>query len=474
MDATHLLTKSDFLLFLEAPMHLWAKKHGQYKRELSEFEQDLIRQGMEIEPIAKEFVERYMLDMDEGEELIFQQTFENKRFSARTDVLVYKPKTGSYDLYEIKSSSSVKKENISDVAFQYLVVNEFIQIDQVNILFLNKAYVRENEIDLMQLFTFLDVTELVQIISEEIDILRNMAYEIALAETADEIVICKKPKDCPCVHLCHPGLPELSIYDIPRIDKTKLDGLIGLGIKHIQDVPDSYKLSEKQRKFVEIVKANQEYIEIDEIRNIFQSFEYPLYFLDYETYSAAIPLFDGYKPYQHCVFQFSLHILDEAIGEIRHREHLEITRGDPAKGLLEHLVDVIGYSGTVFVWNRGFEESKNKEMAVLYPEYEGLLSNINSRIYDLAEFVSKGHYIHPGFKGKYSIKNVLPVIAPELSYEGLEVGNGTEASTTWWKFVNREFDEDDAERKVMAMKEYCKLDTLAMVKVFEFLYTKIE
>jgi len=169
-----------------------------------------------------------------------------------------------------------------------------------------------------------------------------------------------------------------------------------------------------------------------------------------------------------------LHILDEAIGEIRHREHLEITRGDPAKGLLEHLVDVIGYSGTVFVWNRGFEESKNKEMAVLYPEYEGLLSNINSRIYDLAEFVSKGHYIHPGFKGKYSIKNVLPVIAPELSYEGLEVGNGTEASTTWWKFVNREFDEDDAERKVMAMKEYCKLDTLAMVKVFEFLYTKIE
>lgn len=455
-------------------MHLWAKKHGQYVRELSEFEQSLALQGLEIEPYAKEFVEKYVLKPSEGEELHYQRTFEDERFSARTDILIYKPRSDSYDLYEIKSSSSIKNDNISDVTFQYLVVGEKINIGRVFILFINRDYVRSGDLDLGKLFVYVDVSELVYGISREVDILRNLAFDEASNENPDEIFTCVKPKECPCLNLCHPGLPEFSIYDIPRIDKAKVSTLLGLGIVRIQDVPNSFKLSDKQRKFVDIVKANKDYIEFDEIRNEFRKFEYPLYFLDYETYSPAIPLFDGYKPYQHCVFQYSLHIIDEANGEPRHSDHLEISTGDPAKGVLEYLAKSIVNTGTIFVWNRSFEEGKNKEMAVLYPEYEGLLNNINSRIYDLADFVSKGHYLHSGFKGKYSIKNVLPVIAPELSYEGMEVGNGTEASIAWWKIVSGEMDEEAVERKVTALKEYCKLDTLAMVRVFDFLRENIK
>jgi hypothetical protein len=73
-------------------------------------------------------------------------------------------------------------------------------------------------------------------------------------------------------------------------------------------------------------------------------------------------------------------------------------------------------------------------------------------------------YDDPKFKGSYSIKSVLPVLVPDLSYENLDIRNGAMAMASWYDFV---FKDEKDERVIDDLLKYCKLDTLAMIRVFE-------
>ena len=121
---------------------------------------------------------------------------------------------------------------------------------------------------------------------------------------------------------------------------------------------------------------------------------YPLYFLDYETYDEAMPLYKGHKPYQKMAFQFSLHIVRSKGETPEHEEYLATESGDPSRDLVKHMRKCISDQGTIIVWNKGFEGGRNKEMAELYPEYKDFLLDVNARMFDLMEIVSKGHYLH--------------------------------------------------------------------------------
>jgi len=125
----------------------------------------------------------------------------------------------------------------------------------------------------------------------------------------------------------------------------------------------------------------------------------------------------------------------------------------------------LGSSGTVIVWNKTFEMTRNKEMAALHPEYAGFLEDVNARIYDLGDIVNLGYYIHPGFKGSWSIKNVLPVMVKELSYEGLAINKGDKASMAWWNITFGNLEHRQKEILVEDLEKYCRLDTLAMVEI---------
>lgn len=150
------LTKSDFLLFLDAPRHLWADKHDLIDKTPSPFEINVMMQGYEVEALAKEYLEKYVLKSDEN--LIFQEPFNDRQFTVRSEILIHKPSTDPYDLYEVKSGTSVKKENIYDVTYQFLIINEQIKIDRVLILHLNKEYIRYSHLNLAELFIEEDVT----------------------------------------------------------------------------------------------------------------------------------------------------------------------------------------------------------------------------------------------------------------------------------------------------------------------------
>ena len=127
----------------------------------------------------------------------------------------------------------------------------------------------------------------------------------------------------------------------------------------------------------------------------------------------------------------------------------------------------LGSTGTVFVWNKSFEMTRNKELAIIYPEYAEFLAELNKRIYDLGDFINLGFYLHPKFKGSWSIKNVLPVMVPELGYDEMEIGKGDQAMMAWWELIHDKLSTDDAEKTKTALLEYCKMDTWAMVKIWE-------
>ena len=153
-------------------------------------------------------------------------------------------------------------------------------------------------------------------------------------------------------------------------------------------------------------------------------------------------------------------------GEVIHSEHLSITKDDPSISLVEELQNDIGDIGTIFVWNKTFEVGRNKELAEIHPDYADFFNKLNDRIYDLGDFINYGMYLHPEFKGSWSINNVLLVMVPELSYAEMEIGKGDQAMMAWWSLINGELSIDEAEKTKIALLEYCKLDTWAMVKIF--------
>ena len=468
MENTHNLTKSDFLLFLEAPRHLWAAKHDLIEKTPSALDIHNMEQGYQVEALAKEYLEKQVLRPEES--LIFQNTFTDRQFTVRTDSLIYKPVTDSYDLYEIKSGTSIKKENLYDVTYQFLIANKQIRIDRVFLLHLNSDYVRHASLNLAELFLAEDVTLQVLDLLEEVDQLKDIALQTALKPYPEGVQPCLNPRGCPCPAICFPGLPEYSIFDIPRLSPKKKIELLERGIIDIKDLPKTFGLHSTQRLIVDVAQSNREVINREAIQKEFQCFTFPLYFLDYETCLLAIPLFDGYKPQQQVVFQYSLHKMETPGGAILHTEHLAVTKDEPSLSLVRQLREDIGSKGTVFVWNKSFEMTRNKEMAAIYPEYAAFLEELNKQIYDLGDCINFGYYLHPKFKGSWSLKNVLPVMVPELSYEEMEIGKGDQAMTAWWAMINGALSDEEPEKTKTALLEYCKLDTWAMVKIWEKLY----
>lgn len=463
MDIT--ITKSDFRLFREAPRHLWAKKHD--RLDESSADELLTIQGEQVETLAREYLEKFILPAQPGDSLIWQETGRDGSFMARADALVRRADGTEVDLYEIKSSTKVEDEDMEDAAFQTLIFQKKYRVAHVCLVLVNNAYVRSGELELQNLLKVEDITDRVNELLPEIESLRGQALLAAQCDDPRSLEHCWAPGDCRCLEVCHPLLPEFSIYDIPRISKDKKRQLEGMGIRAARDIPVSFELSDLQNTVADVARRGSPAVDASRVRAELSKVSYPLYFLDYETCSLAVPLYTGYKPYQHMVFQYSLHRLDRPGSQMTHFEHLSTGSGDPALPLLVSLKANLGETGTVIVWNASFEKSRNKEMGQLYPEYADYLEGLNRRVHDLMEVVSKGLYIHPGFKGSSSIKNVLPVVVPELSYAEMEINNGTKASYGWWKSMFTPISADEKHKIHADLLKYCELDTRAMVEIFQ-------
>ena len=236
---------------------------------------------------------------------------------------------------------------------------------------------------------------------------------------------------------------------------------------------DQIDLSEASLNPNQVLQVQSEingkrHINLDEIRNFTSGLNYPLYFLDFETIGPAVPKYEGSRPYQQLVFQYSLHIQETSSSEIIHGEYLADPTEDPRIGFIEQLIEGCGTSGDVLVYNIGFERGKLNDLREVFPQYSRELREIVNRLKDLMIPFQQKWYYTPEMKGSYSIKLVLPALVPELSYNDLEIKEGGTASNIFLSMVNGTF-EGDAEETRRQLLEYCEMDTFAMVKILDTL-----
>lgn len=462
-----MLSKTDFLMYLDAPMHLWARAHDQLERQApTPMEQHLLQQGQQVEALAKEYIETYLLPDDGKGQLLWQPSYDDGRYTIRADALIYDKDAAAYDLYEIKSSTSVQTQHEYDLTFQVLLLESLLDLRHVYIIHINKDYQQGPDFELKSFFVIESLDDQINKRRDSVAAARTDAHAVSRMAFPKPEFACTKPKSCPCPALCHPDLPEHSIYDIPYLGK-KAATLREMGITDLKDVPTSFDLNATQMKHLEAVQSGQPMIDHPAIQTSLACLEYPLYFLDYETFNPGIPLFPGYHPYEHIVFQYSLFRIETPGDKPQHFEELVTNRADPAPQIVSHLMDHLGPEGSVIVWNQSFEAHRNQDLARHCPPYADQLLGINHRLFDLMRIFKDGHYVHPDFHGSASLKAVLPVLCPELRYEQLAISSGEQAMLTWCDLHTGKVPPGEKADAENAMKTYCNMDTFGMIAILK-------
>ena len=373
------LSKTNYLIWRECANDAWMKIH---RREdynaipLSVFDQTIIDQGNEVDELARQVfpggvtiargdAKGTAQHVAKRRSVLYQPVFETERFTTACDILVWNEASGVYDLYEVKGSTSgddkrEKNELYSyDIAFQAEVLKQNgVPIGRLNVMRLNREYVRQGALDPDQLFTREDFSERVAAIAGEVALEMDTAHDVLSSETP-------LPSPCTCIekgrsahcrtfHITNPDVPEYSVHDIARIgaSKKKLQDLLLRGILAIEDVPDDFPLNAAQALQVRVAKTKRAHIDRGAISDFLAAIRYPVSFLDYETFGAAVPRFDGYGPYSHIPFQYSLDVVASPGADFVHHVFLHTTRDRPYVAFLTALLAYLPQHGTIIVLRR--------------------------------------------------------------------------------------------------------------------------
>jgi len=347
-----------------------------------------------------------------------------------------------------------------------------VAVKQTFLIYLNKEYALQGEIKPNKLLKIEDVTGQVEAKLAETKVRISEAFEYLESEPDKSIVnYCRDDKlDCVFIRHFHPDLPEYTIFDISNFRGEKFDKLLNDGILNILDVPPGFELTPRQRKQVDIAISGMPEVDKNKLKELLGSLEYPIFFLDYETANPAIPVYEGYKPFGVIVFQYSIHVMRED-GILDPEPFWFVSDGkkEPTRDLLSNMRQVIGDNGgTIVVWS-AYENTRNNDMGKRCPEFSEYLESVGKRMFDLMGIFSKGHYVHPKFKGSPSIKTILPVLVPHLSYEDLEIKQGSVASAVWLDMAFGQKTDEQRESIKSGLIEYCSLDTRAMAEIMSFL-----
>lgn len=460
-----MITRQDFKLFRDAPLHLWAKLHNRlHTPPITAHQQLIFDQSREVKRQGREFLLQRLARQGKEPDIQWQQGIACGDFYATPEALVFDPDSQDHDLYELTSSTSAKTEVLQDMAYHWEVCSTCLTLREAYLVHLNSGYTPGGGEELFEMECVTD--KLKNQIPKVRDFMQQVETFFDLAEPHN-LEGCAEPQECPCPALCHIALPEYSIYEINRLTRKEALKLKRQGVLAITDLPEDYPLNEFQRRQVNSVRRGEALIDRQAVQHKLNNLQFPLCFLDYETFNPAIPWFAGYHPYNPMVFQFSMDILEQPQGDMQHFEVLCTQPGDPAPQVLERLEQHLPPQGSVVVWYEKFEGERNCEMAQRYPQFAAFLKNINSRLFDLMTVFSDGCYVHPDFHGSNSLKDVLPVLAPGMSYIGLAVMDGNDAMAHWARLMQPDTPVEEKQKLAEDLLAYCGQDTRAMVEIYQ-------
>ena len=402
---------------------------------------------------------------------VYEAAFLHDDVRMRVDLL-RRADDRAFEFAEVKSSTRVKEEHLYDTGIQIYVLNgAVIDIRRVFVAHINKSYVYQGgDYDLDQLFTLEDVTDDVRRLQPEItDALREMRQPLWVSTPPDINTgrQCTQPYVCSFYGHCHAGLPEHHVGQLPRAREPLLNALASAGINDIRNIPQDFPgLNPTQRRVRDCVVNDRMYVD-PQLSVELSSLEYPVHFLDFETFNPALPLYVGTRPYQVVPFQWSAHTMTRD-GTLTHREYLHDGFDDPREAFAHNLLQALGTEGSIIVYS-SFEATRIRELAEYLPHLStGLLSLLDGRVVDLLQLVRK-HCYHPEFHGSFSIKSVLPALVADLDYEGLNIKEGNAASAAYAEMQSRETSPERRAKLREDLAAYCHRDTEAEVRLLQVL-----
>jgi hypothetical protein len=473
-----LINKNIFLNTIFCGTLGWRLRNGKIHPDYSEAELFRMEQGKKIHSIARSlhptgvFVNEtsstaaatrtHSLLDNSNTNAIFEAAFLAGNYVAKSDVLV--KNAGSWELIEVKSNVSAKNELIDDLAYTTMVAQtDGFTPSTISLMHIDKNYRLGMPDD--RLFVKTDVTDSVIARAEEFKTVADHIDLISSTPEEPEPVMIFNCKQCDYFTECIGEGIDSPIFQVPRINQSKIEELIAASIISIHDIPSTFSLSDNQRRVVDCVQSGEVHVD-PTLRKKLEQIHWPAYYLDFETMMTVLPLWLGIAPYDHIPIQYSLHTRPSLTSDISHREYLADPSRDCRHDLAKKLIEDLNGEGSIITYS-SFEKTTISSLSKLFPDLAEDLQSLLPRIVDLEQCVKCIN--HPKFCGRTSIKVALPVLVPELTYNGLEIGNGDDALVTFAKMALRMMPPDEEMRKRIALLEYCKMDTLAMVRLHEAL-----
>ena len=483
------LSKSRITAWRQCPKRLWLQIHRRELLEVSDQAERAFQVGHEIGEVAQRLCPGGILIEDDDnlsaaiestrkkiaaypDRPLFEATFQHDGLLVRADVLL--PTPDGYRMTEVKSSSEVKPYHVEDCAVQaWVLMKNGIPLASVELATVDTSFVYRGDGNYHGLLKSVRLDEEIGPLLEEVP---GWVEQAKNDLSGDEPAItagthCDDPFECPFKAYCTrnmalPDAPEYPLDVLYRMSEKAKDELRSKGFHDARKVPLHY-LNETQRWIQRASKSGKPSLDVKAARQEMAALPYPRYYLDFETITLAVPRWAETRPYSTQVpFQWSCHV-EEAPGQLRHEMFLDVTGNDPRRAFAETLIQVLENRGPVIVYNQSFEKSRIAELASFFPDLAPALHRINERVVDLLP-IARRNYYHPDMMGSWSIKAVLPTVASDLGYANLIVGDGGDAQAAYREIIHPETPHERAQELAEGLREYCKLDTLAMVRLAWF------
>lgn len=401
---------------------------------------------------------------------IFEAALEHQGVMCRVDVLVRGP-GGAWDMVEVKSTGSAKETHVADLAVQvWIARGAGLTIRNAGVLTLNTKYVYQGgEHNLQALFKLHDKTAEVAGRASKLGYELEKLKGILVSEKAPRVAVgahCHKPYDCQFYAHCTRDVtfPEHPLSELPNIQWPRIAGWQAEGVSEIAQLPDDAELNELQERVRSSVKTGNVYRGAG-LASALREPTFPIHHLDFETFMPVIPRYKNTRPYQALPFQWSNHIQHED-GRLEHFEFLSNDDVDPREACARSLLESLGTKGTIVTYSP-YEKGVVRALARDVPQLSEQLGALDERFWDLHPVI-KQHFYDPAFRGSFSLKSVLPVLVPGMSYAGMEIGDGMAAQLQYTKMIECD-DPAEMQRIRSALLKYCEQDTLAMVELREAL-----
>ncbi len=397
---------------------------------------------------------------------IFEATFRYEGVLVRADVMI--PDGDGWHVIEVKASTSIKDYHVLDCAIQdWVLRNSGINVKSMSLAHIDNQFVYQGDGNYEGLLIETDLTDKVRTMERDVLELVAKARDAVTGPvpSVDVGAHCSKPYECQFMDYCWPSEAEFPVMGLGG-GKAKLATWVQEGYSDIRDVPSADVTAETQQRIHRVTVSGVPEI-LPGARKILEAVPYPRYYLDFETVGPAVPIWAGTRPYAAVPFQWSCHVEHEN-GDLEHAEFLDLSGEAPMRALVEKMIECLGDTGPVLTYTN-YEERVINGLIQLFPDLEASLLKIVDRLFDLHPVV-KSHYYHPKMLGSWSIKAVLPCIAPHMSYAGLEgINEGTAASDGYLEAINPQTNRDRKRELEQQLLRYCRFDTEAMVEIVRVL-----